>query len=95
MKKGAVPLGAVAALATHLEVACTRCERRGRYRLARLVVTYGSDFPMTDLGTAITDCTRRTATAVQDRCDIYFPDLPKIMHGDQPPRPHSSDTDDD
>ncbi|MGF6957989.1 hypothetical protein [Paraburkholderia youngii] len=95
MKKGFVTLGEVAARATHLEVACTRCERHGRYRLAKLVATLGEDFPMTDLGSEITDCTRRNATSAQVRCDVYFPNVPTIMQGDQPVRPRSHDDDAD
>ncbi|MEX3635938.1 hypothetical protein [Paraburkholderia sp. BR14320] len=94
MNKGSVTLGQVAARATHLEVACTRCERRGRYRLTKLVATLGEDFPMTDLGSEITDCPRRNETSANVRCDVYFPDLPKIMHGDQPARPPIRDVDD-
>jgi hypothetical protein len=58
-KHGTVTLGEVAARASHIEVACTRCERRGRYRLSRLIATLGEDFPMTDLGAQIADCPKR------------------------------------
>jgi hypothetical protein len=94
MKKGSVTLGEVAERATYLEVACTRCDRRGRYRLAKLVASLGADFPMTDLGSEITDCTRRNNSAAQDRCDVYFPDLREIMSGDEP-LPRSENTGDE
>lgn len=55
MTKGSITLGEVAACASHIEVACGRCERRGRYRLVKLVASLGEDFPMTDLGGWIAD----------------------------------------
>lgn len=82
MAKGAVKLGAVAALASHIAVACSRCERKGRYHLTRLVAHYGPDFPMTDLGSELANCPRRTAASPHERCDVYFPGLAKIMSGD-------------
>ncbi|CAL8480841.1 protein of unknown function (plasmid) [Caballeronia sp. S22] len=50
MTNGSIDLGHVAARASHIDVDCSRCERRGRYLLARLVQTLGADFPMLDLG---------------------------------------------
>lgn len=50
MTNGSMDLGDVAARASHIDVACSRCDRKGRYQLARLVHTLGADFPMTDLG---------------------------------------------
>jgi hypothetical protein len=43
-KYGGVTPGEVAART--IEIACCRCERRGRYLLARLVATFGDDFAM-------------------------------------------------
>jgi hypothetical protein len=87
MANGSVSLREVAARATHIEIACTRCERRGRYRLSKLVASLGGDFPMTDLGGEITDCPKRYA-AVTERCDVYYPGLRKIMEDErQPPQP--------
>jgi hypothetical protein len=80
-RPGATPLGDVAAKATHLEVACTQCERRGRYSLARLVATYGADFPMTELGAELADCPRRQSRSHGERCDVYFPGLAAILNG--------------
>ena len=56
---GSVALVEVAARATHLDVACTRCSRRGRYRLARLVEQFGGDYAMTDLGAELANCPSR------------------------------------
>lgn len=81
-RKGSVAVGDVAARATHLEVACSRCERRGRYQLARLVQSYGLDFPMTDLGAELAGCPRRNASA-HERCDVFFPGLSVLMGGER------------
>ncbi|MET3234325.1 UNVERIFIED_ORG: hypothetical protein ABIC54_006546 [Burkholderia sp. 1263] len=80
-RPGAVTLGEVAAKATHIDIACSRCDRRGRYALVRLVATHGPDFAMTDLGNELANCPRRNASSHGERCDVYFPGLPKIMNG--------------
>jgi hypothetical protein len=78
-RDGAVPLGEVAARVSHIELACTRCERRGRYQLAKLVARLGADFAMTDLAGELADCPRRASPAWSERCDVYYPGLAKIM----------------
>jgi hypothetical protein len=78
---GSVALGDAAAKATHISIACTRCERHGLYALSRLVARLGPDFAMTDLGAELTTCTRRQASAAQERCDVYFPNLISVMTG--------------
>jgi hypothetical protein len=40
--------------------------------------TLGADFRMTDLGSELANCPRRTA-AVHERCDVYFPRLISLM----------------
>jgi len=37
------PLGAIATRTSMLQVACSRCERRGRYRLDTLIARHGAD----------------------------------------------------
>ena len=96
-KRGSVTLGEVAANVSHIEVACTRCERRGRYRLSRLIASHGADFPMTDLGAQLADCPKRNES-IGKRCDVYFPGLIAIMHGGEPtaaPKPPVGMDDDD
>jgi hypothetical protein len=80
---GAVALGDVAARAKTLDVACTRCDRRGHYQLERLVARLGPDFPMTDLAGKLADCPRRASPSWSERCDVYFPGLAKLMIGDE------------
>jgi hypothetical protein len=75
---GSVAPGDVAARATRIDVACSRCERRGRYPLARLVNTHGPDFAMTDLGAELANCTRRMHRH-HERCDVFFRCLAVLM----------------
>jgi hypothetical protein len=82
---GSVALGDVAARASHLDIACSKCDRKGRYQLARLLRSLGPEFPMTDLGRELADCPQRNATAQRDRCDVYFPNLRKIMEDGEVP----------
>jgi hypothetical protein len=78
---GSVALADVAARATHLDVACTRCSRRGRYQLARLAEQFGGDYALPDLGAELANCTNRNATAHGERCDVFFPNLIAILEG--------------
>jgi hypothetical protein len=94
MANGSVTLGAVAARASHIELACSRCERRGRYRLSRLVALFGEEFPMPDLGGQIADCPKKNQT-VWDRCDFYYPGLGTIMGFDERSERRDSDNSDD
>lgn len=82
MTNGSIDLGDVAARASHIDVACSRCERKGRYQLARLVHTFGADFPMTNLGAELANCPHRAEMAHNKRCDVYFPGLIKLMGRD-------------
>lgn len=59
-----------------LEVACTRCERRGRYRLDTLVARHGADAGVRAIVPELTaDCPRRESAALMERCDVLFPEL--------------------
>jgi hypothetical protein len=82
-KNGSVLLVEVAARTSHVEIACSRCDRKGRYQVAKLVARLGEDFPMTDLGAELADCPRRSAAAHHERCDVYFPRLVQIMADDE------------
>ena len=93
MPNGSVTLGEVAARASHIELACSRCERRGRYRLSRLVALLGGNFPMTNLGAQMADCPKKSG-GVWDRCDFYYPGLRTIMGDDDESEFPRSDNDD-
>jgi hypothetical protein len=70
---GGFALAEVASKARDVEVACSRCDRRGRYQLARLVEQLGADFLMTDLGAELASCANRHSSAHGERCDVFFP----------------------
>jgi hypothetical protein len=72
----------VASKASRIDIACTRCSRRGRYQLARLVEQFGGDYALPDLGSELANCPNRNAAAHGERCDVYFPGLAAILSGD-------------
>ena len=56
-----------------IEIECSRCNRKGRYALARLISERGADGRLTDLLDEISaDCPHRQATAIHDRCAARF-----------------------
>ena len=57
---------------------CSKCDRRGRYRMSTLIERYGADFAGPDLWDKLsTDCEKHAA-AEYERCDLYFPDMLKV-----------------
>jgi len=59
-----------------LEVACSRCERRGRYRLDNLIARHGAGAPVRVIVPELTaDCPQRETVVLMERCDILFPGL--------------------
>ena len=73
-----------------LEVACRRCERRGRLRIERLIAEHGSG--VLDLRAIIAaDCPRmrNPSTSIYDRCGVHFPELLVLdkVNGRGPGRP--------
>lgn len=58
-----------------LDVRCTRCDRQGRLRLARLITLYGKDACLPDVRHRLAaDCPRHDGS-IHERCDVYFPQL--------------------
>jgi hypothetical protein len=65
---------------TDAEVACGRCARRGRLNMARLLAEFGPDASMREATASLNiDCPRRDADQLRDRCDVYHPELPRLM----------------
>jgi hypothetical protein len=60
-----------------MRVACRYCQRRGRYRLERLIAAYGSDTTFEQLLTSLSaDCTRASDRTGRLGCrGPYLPDL--------------------
>jgi hypothetical protein len=55
--------------------ACSRCERRGRLRVDRLIQQYG-DMELPELGRVLAgDCPKTAAVSISDCCDVFFPKL--------------------
>jgi hypothetical protein len=70
---GTYPLNAITT--PTVTIACTRCLRRGRYRLATLIARYGADMPAADLLRIVSaDCPARAKASpmVHERCDPHF-----------------------
>lgn len=69
-------LGEIAARTPMLAVVCSRCERRGRYRLDALIGRHGAAARVRIIVPALTtNCPRRDSPTLMERCDVLFPDL--------------------
>jgi hypothetical protein len=76
MSSGAVTLGEIAGRLAMLEVACDRCERRGRLRVARLIEQHGADARLPDLPHVLAgDCPRWRPCRSTTRCGVHYPQL--------------------
>jgi hypothetical protein len=61
-----------------LRVECTKCSRKGRYHVAKLIEEYGRKANMMKWREMLnSDCPRRDALGLSDRCDLICPDLPR------------------
>ena len=76
MSAGAVTLGDIAGRITVLDVACDRCERRGRFRVAKLIEQLGADIGLPELrGVIAASCPRMTAASIHEGCGVHYPQL--------------------
>ena len=74
--KDVTTLGALVGRIDHLEVACRRCERHGRLRLARLIADHGAGMGLPDLAVRLAaDCPKAKAPDLGERCFVHFPQL--------------------
>jgi hypothetical protein len=66
-----------------LDIACNRCERRGRVSVARMVAEHGADAPVGVVLDAVSaDCPKRVETAsFYDRCGVHCPTLGDLFLG--------------
>jgi hypothetical protein len=63
-----------------LRVECTKCARKGRYSVRRLIEKYGREANMMKWKEQLnSDCPRRDAHGLHERCDLLCPDLPKVL----------------
>ena len=73
---GALTLAQVASRTDVLAVACSRCERAGRYPVAMLIARHGAEFPVPDLLRRLSDdCTKRASISAYDLCGVHCPEL--------------------
>lgn len=73
---GSTTLGDVEKQLAMLEFACRKCERFGRYRIARLIEQHGRDMNLPTLREIIAaDCPKQQAVSIYDRCGVYYPQL--------------------
>ena len=71
-----VTLGDLVGRIERLEVRCSRCDRAGRVKLARLIAEHGSDLPMPELAVRLAaGCPKAQATGAAERCFVVFPQL--------------------
>ena len=62
-----------------LGVECSKCPRKGRYSVARLIEKYGRSGNMMKWKEQLNgDCPKRDAR-LYERCDLMCPDLPKVL----------------
>jgi hypothetical protein len=74
--RGSITLGELRGKLDMLEVACHRCDRKGRLSLERLISEHGADTGLPDLWVPLAgDCPRAQSTAMHDRCAIHFRQL--------------------
>jgi hypothetical protein len=58
----------------------TRCSRKGRYSVAKLIEKYGRRGNMMKWREQLNgDCPKRDAHALHGRCGLICPDLPKVL----------------
>ena len=63
-----------------LRVECTKCDRKGRYHVHKLIEKHGRKGNMMKWREMLNaDCSRRDATGLHNRCDLACRDLPKVL----------------
>ncbi len=78
MPTGSLSLAQIADRQSMLEVRCTKCDRRGRYRISTLIERYGADFAGPDLREKLSADCKKHEVAEYERCDLHFPDMLKV-----------------
>ena len=85
--RGSITLGELEGKLTMLDVACRRCERRGRVSLSRLIEERGADMGLPDLWESLAgDCPQARSAALNNRCAIYYPQLPPLFLPSKEPK---------
>ena len=80
MAGGSITLGQVAEHTAVLAVACSRCDRAGRYSLDTLIARHGPGFGIPELLRLLSDdCPKRHSLSAYDLCGVHCPDLPTFF----------------
>jgi hypothetical protein len=75
-----ISLGDLNGNVTMLEIACSKCDRRGLMRLDRLIEEHEAGIELPVLGQLLAgDCPRARSTSINDRCGVNFPQLPDLF----------------
>jgi hypothetical protein len=79
-------LGEIAGRLPMLKVACSRCERRGRLDVAKLIERHGADTKLPDLRVILAgDCPRIRAVSIHERCGVHYPQLVDALRSSPAP----------
>src|ERR1700730_8970361 len=80
MSRTFLTFGDIAGKLHMLQIECTRCARKGRYGVAKLLVEHGHRGNMSKWVSDLRgDCPKRNAAHLNERCDLICPDLPKAL----------------
>ena len=75
MSEGSITLGEAAGHTAALTVACTRCERAGRYNLDTLIARHGEGFGIPKLLRLLSkDRVKRASVSAYDLCGVHCPE---------------------
>jgi len=81
MPGGSITLCQVAEHTAGLAVACSRCDRAGRYSLDTLIAKHGPQFGIPDLLRLVSaDCPKRQSVSAYDLCGVHCPELTNYFH---------------
>jgi len=80
MSRTFLTFGDIAGKLHMLRIECTRCARKGRYSVAKLLAQHGHRGNMSKgVSDLRGDCHKRNAAHLHERCDLICPDLPKML----------------
>jgi hypothetical protein len=75
-----ITFGDIEGKLTILRVECTKCPRTGRYNVAKLIAQYGRSGNLSKWVSDLkSDCPKREAVALNERCDLVCPDVSKVL----------------
>jgi hypothetical protein len=79
MSRGYVVFGDIEGTLDVLRVGCTKCDRKGRYSVAKLIEKFGRKGNLMVWREMLNgECPKRDAR-LHDRCDLVCPGLPKVL----------------